>query len=250
MENIYLQTSQNIHIEQSVASIGERIVAQLIDYLLIGIYSLFVAILYSISSDLFRSDAFLVPLFLFLPVVFYDLICEMFFNGQNVGKRVMKLKVVTVNGSQPTFGAYFIRWMFRLIDITISVGSIATLTIILNGKGCRLGDIAAGTRVIRLKPLVNHSLGRYKKLPANYQPTFRESENLSDKDYALIKEILEFKMKNGYTAPVVELMEKARVKYAEKLNIASDLTYRDFLSALEMDYIYYNSTKPNGNGTL
>jgi hypothetical protein len=98
-------------------------------------------------------------------------------------------------------------------------------------------------RVIRLKPLVNHSLGRYKKLPANYQPNFRESENLSEKDYTLIKEILEFKMKNGYTAQVVELMEKARVKYAEKLNIASDLTYRDFLSALEMDYIYYNSPK-------
>lgn len=245
MENVYLQTSQNINLEQSVASIGERIVAQFIDYLLFGTYALVVSIFYMSLADMARMDSPVIPILLALPILFYDLVCEIFFNGQNAGKRVMKLKVVTADGSQPGFVAYFIRWMFRILDTTVSFGSIATLTIIFNGKGCRLGDLAAGTRVIRLKPLLDQEFTTAFQLPHNYSPVFKESENLTDKDFAILREIFEFRMQNGYTSSVIDLMENARSKYAQKLNINSGLSTKDFLNALELDYIYYNSQKHN-----
>lgn len=241
MEKIFIETSQNIHLEQPVASIGERILAQLIDYLLFGAYGFIASLITGIIAGVTNQDSLIITILLGLPVLFYDLFCEVYFNGQNIGKKVMKLKVVTVDGSQPEFMAYFIRWMFRLIDTLISIGSVATLTIIFNGKGRRLGDLAAGTRVIRLKPVASPiQLPRYQ-LPANYQPVFRESENLSDKDFAILQEIFEYRMQNGNTMHVRSLMENARKQYCLKLNITSSLPTDEFLKALEYDYIFYNS---------
>jgi uncharacterized RDD family membrane protein YckC len=243
MENIYIQTSQNINLEQSVASIGERILAQLIDYLLFAAYGLIVAIVYSIVNDLFSINSTVIPILLMLPIVLYDLLCEIFYNGQNVGKRVMKLKVVMVDGSQPEFMAYFIRWMFRIVDTSISLGSVATLTIIFNGKGRRLGDIAAGTRVIRLKPVESKSFLSAPQLPPDYQPAFLESENLSDKDYAILLELFEFRLQNINTYSVQKLMENAKAQFCTKLNINTNLPAKNFLNALEKDYVYFNSQK-------
>jgi uncharacterized RDD family membrane protein YckC len=242
MENIYIQTSQNINLEQSVASIGERILAQLIDYLFFAAYGLVVLIIYLIISSLFEVKSVVITGLLMLPILFYDLLCEVFFNGQNVGKRLMKLKVVNVNGSQPEFMAYFIRWMFRIIDSLMTFGSAATLAIILNGKGRRLGDLAAGTMVIRLRTLESNVF-ETTKLPPNYQATFPESEGLTDTDYAVILEIFEFRTQNGLSSIVVEFMNNAKEQFCKKLNITSNLSANDFLNALKNDFIYFNSQK-------
>ena len=91
MENIYIQTSQNIKLEQTVASIGERIVAQLIDYAFFAAYGLVAWLASMLLVDLFNIEALVLTILLSLPILFYDLFCEIFFNGQNAGKRFMKL---------------------------------------------------------------------------------------------------------------------------------------------------------------
>jgi uncharacterized RDD family membrane protein YckC len=245
MENIYIQTSQNINLEQSVASIGERIVAQLIDYVLLGAYALIISLIYKIFTSIFNFESTFLTILIYLPIILYDLICEIYFNGQNAGKRVMKLKVVTVNGTQPEFMAYFIRWMFRIIDTLISFGSVATFTIIFNGKGRRLGDLAAGTRVIRIKTVDNSSFLAQPQLPPDYKPRFRESENLTEKDYNILLEIFEFRLQNGFTDSVLRIMEDAKEQFCNKLQITSDLSAKDFLNALEKDYVYFNSKNLN-----
>jgi uncharacterized RDD family membrane protein YckC len=243
MENIYIQTSQNIHLEQSVASIGERILAQLIDYLLFAAYGLIAKYIDMILVGIFHINSMVLPILLTLPCLFYDLFCEFFFNGQNVGKRIMKLKVVTVNGSQPEVMSYFIRWMFRIIDTVMSLGGVATFTIIFNGKGQRLGDIAAGTRVIRLKPVIHSDLFTNQQLPVNYQPVFREAENLTDNDYRILREIFESRMSDSETVFVNHLMENAKKQYCLKLNISTQLSAKNFLNTLEKDFVYYHSEK-------
>jgi uncharacterized RDD family membrane protein YckC len=243
MENIYISTSQNISLEQSVASIGERILAQIIDYFFIGIYWIFVMIIYQITLNTLANNSIAIIIVLMIPILLYDLLCEVFFNGQNIGKRIMKLKVVSVNGSQPEFMSYFIRWMFRIIDITMSFGSVATLTIIFNGQGRRLGDIAAGTRVIRLKPIEHKIILETLELPDNYQPVFAESENLTDQDYAIILELFEFRSQQGFSPTVVDYLKSAKEKLCKKLNITSNLSANHFLEALQKDYIYFNRQK-------
>ncbi|PIO47659.1 MAG: hypothetical protein CMR00_08990 [[Chlorobium] sp. 445] len=45
---------------------------------------------------------------IFLPTMFYDLLFETFMNGQSIGKKPMNIKVIKVDGTQPSFLSYFI----------------------------------------------------------------------------------------------------------------------------------------------
>jgi len=241
MENISIGTSQNIDLEHSLASVGERIVAHIIDYFLFLGYFLIVLIIFSVN--LFQPVLGYIYILFALPILFYDLICELTFNGQNAGKRVMKLKVVMADGSQPDFMAYFIRWIFRIVDNVILFGGISTLVIILNGRSQRIGDLAAGTTVVRLKRKQNLESLRLPDLPPNYQPFFPEAINLTENEYKIIKEVLDFRYKTGLTEPAYNLMVQLKTKLEKKLNISTTLNNQEFLKAMINDYIYYNREK-------
>ncbi len=88
---------------------------------------------------------------LFLPLFFYHLLCETYLNGQSFGKKIMKMRVVKLDGTQAGIGSYFLRWILAPIDIYFTYGSVGLVTMIVNGKGQRLGDLAAHTTVVKLK---------------------------------------------------------------------------------------------------
>jgi uncharacterized RDD family membrane protein YckC len=241
MEIISISTTQNIDLEHSLASVGERIVAHIIDYCLFLGYYLIVLLIFSVN--LFRPVVEYIYILAALPILFYDLVCELAFNGQNAGKRAMKLKVVMADGSQPSFLAYFIRWIFRIVDNVLLFGGISTTVIIINGRSQRIGDLAAGTTVVRLKKKQNLESLMFPALPPNYQPAFPESINLTEKEYKIIKEVLEFRYKTGLTDPAYNLMVQTKTKLEQKLAISTDMNNQEFLKALINDYIYYNREK-------
>ena len=150
MDNIKIQTTQNVDIEYEVASIGDRILATLLDYLFFLAYFLIIAVIASFTDGaLFDSIA--LSVILVLPILFYDLVCEAVFQGRSFGKMIMKIKVVKLDGTQANFGAYLLRWLLRIIDTRLFSGVIALIAIVINGKGQRVGDMAAGTTVIKMK---------------------------------------------------------------------------------------------------
>jgi uncharacterized RDD family membrane protein YckC len=103
-------TGQYVRIEQTAASLGDRIVARLIDYLLLFAYVSSMGMLVATMKDQWSDlkETILVWL-VFLPTVFYSFLCETFFHGQTLGKRLRHIRVVNVNGSQPTMGALLLR---------------------------------------------------------------------------------------------------------------------------------------------
>src|ERR1700761_3724190 len=105
MQTIRITTSQNIDIDYEVAGLGERIVARLIDmgiFILI-LYASFIGLAASNMLGGFGAGTIVVIVIYACLFVFYDLICEVFMNGQSVGKRIMKIKVVSLDGSRPRF---------------------------------------------------------------------------------------------------------------------------------------------------
>lgn len=87
-------TGQFVRISQTPASIGERIIALIIDYVLIGFYifsTVTVLSKFRLPSD-FTMIFFLAVIY--LPVLFYSFLCEMFNYGQSLGKRLMNIRVV------------------------------------------------------------------------------------------------------------------------------------------------------------
>ena len=236
MDNIRIQTTQNVVIEYEVASIGDRILATLLDYLFFIAYFLLVLLIASLTSwMIFKSIAILS--LLALPILLYDLVCETFFQGKSFGKMIMKIKVVMLNGTQANFGAYLLRWLLRIIDTRLFGGAIALIAILINGKGQRIGDMAAGTTVIKMKQKVQLSATILNKVKSDYVVIFPEVARLTDTDIAIIKEVTQVCIRsNNY-----EAMEKLVLKTKATMGITTNLPPIQFLTAVVQDYSYLGS---------
>lgn len=233
MDTLKIDTSQNIDIEQPIASVGERIAATIVDFfILLGYFILFMLIF----SDLKSRSVWIIGS---LPVLFYGLICELAMNGQTFGKKVFKIKVVNIDGSATTFLSYFLRWIIGIFEIFMFGGSVALVAIILNGKGQRIGDMAANTTLIRLK---NKSLHKniYIELPDDYVLVFPEVTKLTMKDIYTIEEVLELLRTSTDIHQALQIALKAKEAIEHKLNIRSNLKVSVFFKTIIRDYNYLN----------
>ena len=234
MDTLKIDTSQNIDIEQPIASIGERIAAMLLDFLFMMSY---IAIFAIIAGGLHYSWMLLV---VYLPVAFYSLISELSMNGQSWGKKILKIKVIKMDGTPTSFSSYFLRWIIQLVEVFAFFGSLATITIILNRKGQRLGDIAANTTVIRLR---NRSFKGtiFTQIPDNYTVVYPEITKLSAEDINTIKEVLELLNSTKNQSQTVVILTKTRQVIERKLNIQSNQDTVRFLQTIISDYNFINS---------
>ncbi len=234
MENIAIQTSQNIAIEQPIASVGERIAATAIDYAIFIGYIFLIAMI----SGIMQVPQLMA--ILMVPLVFYHLFMELAMDGQSWGKKVMKIRVVKIDGTQPGFLAYFLRWIFRLIDIGFFFGSISVLTIIINGKGQRLGDIAANTTIIRIKnSKVADTL--YTRLPDDFEISFPEVKKLVAEDLYTVKEVIQFLKKSGRSMEAMIMADKTKKVIQKKMGIQKEMRSENFLFTVLRDYNYLHS---------
>lgn len=92
-------------------------------------------------------------------VVAFPLACELVTGGSTPGKRIIGLRVVTADGGLLTPRALLVRNVLRLVDAIPFPYGIGLTSAIVTAKGQRLGDIAAGTVVIRQVPVNAAALG-------------------------------------------------------------------------------------------
>src|SRR5688572_21612057 len=109
-----IDTTQNVGIHFQLASPGERALAWCIDWM---IKLSWILIIYEIFKySIFRGEdiSTIIQLVAWLPVAFYNLLSELFFNGQTAGKAICKTKVMKLDGTQPGLGNYLMRWVSGL----------------------------------------------------------------------------------------------------------------------------------------
>ena len=98
-------TGQFVRISQTPASIGERLLALVIDYFLIVIYVYSTA---TLLTELRLPSGFTLIFFLcviYLPILGYSFLCETFNHGQSFGKRIMNIRVgITGEDGKNYFG--------------------------------------------------------------------------------------------------------------------------------------------------
>src|SRR5690606_6486216 len=139
-----------------------------------------------------------VTITLLTPPFFYHLLCEIFMNGQSIGKRQMKIRVVKLDGSSPGIGSYLLRWILRPIDISLFSGGIAILSIAITRHNQRLGDLAAGTTVVKTDVRQDFPVFAVEE---NYTPSFPEVVSLSDADIEVIQRVLKVYRDSGNQQP-------------------------------------------------
>ena len=243
MTQLSVNTTQNVNINFTAASIGARMLAVLVDFVIQAAYLIFVFwIIFDLMGlgnaisgwDNWSRGAVLI-LFT-LPVMFYTLTLESIFEGQTLGKRLLKIKVVKIDGYQAGFGDYLIRWVFRLVDILSNSGVVGLIAIVVTEKSQRLGDITAGTSVITLNHKVTISSTILQEIDEQYQPVYPLVIKLSDNDVRIVKETFETILKSQ--DPV--MLHKLRVKIETVTGIRNQSgNDHDFIRTVLKDYNYY-----------
>ncbi len=231
MAYIEVRTAQNIILRYELANVSDRITAFVIDILIV---SLLGSIIGFTVRDQTLNYIFLVPLF-FL----YHLFFEILFNGQSPGKKFLKIRVIDLDGGYYTIQSAIIRWALRLIDIAISLSSIAILSILGSNKNQRLGDLLANTAVIKIsrQNLVHlNTLESLNKLEHEVQ--YPGVLSLLESEILLIKEAIErYELKaTPHSSKIISELSK---KVASVLDV--DITDKKrivFLKEVLRDYVF------------
>lgn len=241
MATIRVHTTQNVTLEYEVASVGDRLLAALLDYLLLLAYGVLLTVLVRALGDAdgkainYRDPAELVGVALaalvLSPFVCYFLVCEIFFNGQTLGKKARHIRVMRLDGTPPRLGDYFLRWLLRPVEIISTLGGLATVVVLLNGRGQRLGDVLAGTTMLSVRPRTQ-LLAPEEAAPAGYQPVFEQAAQLSDHDVVLLRQLL----RQGLRQQNHLLLHETALKIKQLLGVSSDLSSEAFLQTILRDH--------------
>lgn len=247
MVELQINTTQNVNINFTAASVGERILAYGIDWIIKIAY---IIVTYQLIFNLFKVDELVgdmdnwsqaaIYVSFYLPVIFYTLIFETLLDGQTLGKRILKIKVVKIDGYQASLADFVIRWFFRIVDLNMFSGVVALIAIIMSDKNQRLGDMTAGTSVIALKNKVNISHTILEDLKQDYIPTYPNVIKLSDNDARIIKDTFTTAKASKDYPTLIKLRKKLiEVVEIKEMKQQSDI---EFIDVILKDYNFYTQS--------
>ncbi|HRP31327.1 MAG TPA: RDD family protein [Agriterribacter sp.] len=264
MGKVFVPTNFNIALELECAPFHTRMVAWLLDFVLqlfyiIISYNVFISVAGSYLGNISGFDTWALQLIILLPVFAYHFVCELLWNGQSVGKKVMSLRVVNDIGGKASPGQYLIRWLLRSSDLSIPFiilaivfgwfGALQALgiTIVMlfadlvlmatHKKSKRLGDLAGGTILVKVNPGGNLADTIFMEVAEDYSPLFPQVMRLSDGDINTIRDVLDSGRKTGY----VQVVDNVAGRIKQVLGIESNMPALDFFETLLKDYNYLST---------
>jgi uncharacterized RDD family membrane protein YckC len=146
-EQVTIATPEGLEVDLVLAGLGSRFVARLVDSLVQGgIIIALVIVAASVNEG--WLVAFVVILY-FLVIFGYDVAFEVLGSGRTIGKRAAGLRVVRQGGQPVGFVRSVVRNVLRLVDFLPTIYLVGTVLIVATRENQRLGDLAAGTLVVR-----------------------------------------------------------------------------------------------------
>jgi uncharacterized RDD family membrane protein YckC len=266
MKRLQIKTAQNVKINFTLANVGQRLFAFIIDNVLKFAY-IYLAI-HIFDFQLFKNavdgDAWSVKaldIIIFLPVTFYSLFTEILLSGQTIGKKMLHLKVINIDGFKPTKTDFIIRWFLRVVDFNVftllfvyvaSLGlgneygllmalfffgkMVGFFLILFTKDNQRFGDIIANTVVLYLKDDVKFSETILEDISTKYIPTYPNVIKLSDNDARIIKNTFYSAKKFNDLKTLIKLRSKILEVTQIKSLHKSD---SEFIDTVLKDYNYY-----------
>jgi uncharacterized RDD family membrane protein YckC len=243
MQHIEITTTQNVTIEYELAELRERFFALVIDQIIMAF--LWIGLFFVFISAMGFDSHFMQQMILFFPfwfTVIYTLSCEAFLDGQTVGKRAQKIKVVRIDGNNISFSDLLLRSLFLVMDHLATLGALGALFISTTDRRQRLGDMAAGTTVIKIGTQRRFDLSDILNIQTlgNYTPQYPQVKQLSEDDMLFIKSvILRYQQYRNlsHEESVRELFEHLKKVLDIQIDLRSPTGMIDFFKVLIKDYI-------------
>jgi len=269
MKRLQIKTAQNVNINFTMANVGQRLLAFVIDNLIKFSYLYFAVKIFDFQAfeEIFSKDQWslrAMDVLFFLPITFYSLYSEILLNGQTIGKKLLNIKVINIDGFKPSITDYLIRWFLRIIDFnlfslvfvyiaSLGLGNnviwliilflfgklIGFLLIIFTNKNQRFGDIMAHTVVIYLKDEVVFSETILEELTDTYVPQYPAVIKLSDNDARIIKDTFQTASRFNDHKTLIKLRSKIIEVTGIISKHKSDI---QFIDTVLKDYNYYTQS--------
>ncbi len=253
MPRISIPTPFNIDIAFEAAEFHKRLLAALIDVALLILWWISMYNLLERGLDLMEAYYGFTTLMLLLPMLAYSWMAELLGGGQTFGKAILRIRVISLEGGEPSLSQTLLRWFARFYEwgsilflffwhnpyngIAIAFfGSIACMmTMMMTARQQRLGDLLAGTAVVntRTRLTVNDTIFMQVKTD-NYVVQFPEVMRLSDRDINTIHTVLAHARRTGYH----DRCDRVAAKLREVLNIPPQRDHFTFLGKILEDYNY------------
>jgi uncharacterized RDD family membrane protein YckC len=260
IDELRMETPEQIEVNLELAGLGSRFIAQLFDWIVKFVVFMFVATLVSFISVFVelsmgswfdRPSTLVLSLFIigiYLLLLSYGLFFEAFWKGQTPGKWLVGIRVIRENGSPLNFQASAIRNFLAIADFLPSLFLLGAVIVLLTSKRQRLGDMAAGTIVLRER------LGDLGKAPEvaireyateKYAFTNFQLANLTMTDRTVLREFLRrCNYLDGHDGPRLakRLAKRYLVKTGyplERKNFRTGTAARRFLASLLRDLQEY-----------
>jgi uncharacterized RDD family membrane protein YckC len=269
MKTLQIKTAQNVNIKFTVATVFQRLLAFFLDNILKFAYLYFASKMINftlldttVSGDGWTMKA--VEVLFLIPITFYSLYSEILLDGQTLGKRLLKIKVINIDGFKPSITDYIMRWFLRVVDFNLfmllfvyvaSLGlkdqqyllvlifmlgkMVGFFLILFTKKSQRFGDIIANTIVIYIKDDAKFSQTILENLGDSYIPTYPNVIKLSDNDARIIKETFKTAIKFNDYKTLIKLRSKILQVTEIKSLHKSD---KEFIDTVLKDYNYYTQS--------
>lgn len=255
MSDVQISTPFNISLDFEIAPFYKRLLAYFLDLSILVLYA--ISIRYFMYNGLLLRGDFAMGvdiLVVSLPLLLYHLVCEIVFHGQSLGKKAMGIRVMSLDGGDPSISQYLLRWFFRVWEwplvfsfvypgfliiyqliIVGFFGIIVVIIIAVTARNQRLGDLAANTAIVNTKIHTSiHDTVFMDITQKDYAVKFPQVLKLSDRDINTIKSVLEQTFKSGR----YETAHRVAARIKNVLQIESDLEVDIFLERLIADYNY------------
>ncbi len=225
--HLSINTAQNVNITCQPAGLAYRICATLLDSICMTGIFLLVSYLSTITNVYFMYITLIL-------LLCYHLLFEYLAKGQSPGKMMCRIRVVRLDGQKLSFWDCMLRWALRLVDISASLGIVAMSSIVISSRMQRLGDLAAGTIVVREKNGTSFSQLSLYDTPEDYQAVYPQVAMLTDKDISIIKEIMqEVEQNKDY-----KLLTPLALRVKTLTGIQTNMSHLTFIQTVLKDYTY------------
>ncbi len=240
MESVTIQTTQNVRIDYELAKAGSRVGAFFIDAVVFTIiYWIISLVLISVMDS--PDDFTILSLGTIFGFLGYYFLLELFNRGQTLGKRVLGLRVIRLDGRDPTPADFLTRSVFLLHDVLLSSGIPAMLLVGSGRYSQRLGDMVAGTVVIQTAISSAFTLEEIMGITSreDHEPEFPGVQQFTNNDMMVVKHALQRSRKYGNAAHKLAL-RKLAVRIADELELDKKevkYTPEKFLEKVLLDFI-------------
>ena len=190
-DRVTIATPEGIELELVLAGVGSRFAASLLDVAVqLGAIFALAVVLGPLGSNGFVVAVFLVAIFLILFA--YDIALETWNRGRSIGKLAAGLRVVRVGGEPEGFLTAAVRNFLRIVDFLPAFYVVGVISILVTGRNQRLGDLAAGTLVVRERRPAVPGAATYVAPPPAAAPFLEwDVSGVSVEDIATLRQFLE-----------------------------------------------------------